>query len=290
MLTAHGPVAVTHITRTPQVQTTCECSGLLGLPGMQFPASPGQSCPAGASLNCTQQTVYVNSTQTQNEILKAQNITAESVAPIQYGQPVEKDVPSEMTIDNYFIENCSSQVNTPGYQVQTAFQTSSGITISQGVTHTSSESVSVGFKFTPAFSASGRFSLTDGSSSSTATNSTSGTTITITKSGTEAVQPNTALMIQLEVWPMRYTVPFTTSVTINGALSNGQNLSDLFSSAQLTFPIAGTLTADNSSDGAVVPFNPPFDKSKCPTAAIGATFATSGHFIPDQGTRLLRLK
>jgi hypothetical protein len=97
-------------------------------------------------------------------------------------------------------------------------------------------------------------------------------------------------MIQLQTWPLHYTVSFSTSVIVDGPLNANdrglQHVSDVLSESQRTFPVVGTIQADNASDGKLVFYDVTFDPSQCPA---GAGVRSVLNFMPARGSNL-RLK
>jgi hypothetical protein len=93
-------------------------------------------------------------------------------------------------------------------------------------------------------------------------------------------------MIELQTWPVHYTVPFDAVATIDADLSANdkgyKRLSDILNETQRTFPISGTLEAEDASSGALVFYDLPYDQSKCP--AVSAPVFTS--FTPTKKTKL----
>jgi hypothetical protein len=168
----------------------------------------------------------------------------------------------------------------------------------QSVTHAQGASVNVGFKFGPVFSAGGSVSVNDGTTQSTTTTTSGGNTVTTTRSGSQSVPSKKFLLIQLETWPVYYTVSFRTSVTVDGALSDNdkgyRHLSDIFSEAERTFSVSGVITADDASSGVLAFYDVPYDATKCsaPTdreerhSANGSRLILVPEFVPDPTTKL----
>jgi hypothetical protein len=95
-------------------------------------------------------------------------------------------------------------------------------------------------------------------------------------------------MIELQTWPVQLTVPFSATAMIDADLSRNdkgyQHLSDILNEAERTFPIAGTLEAEDASSGTLVFYDLPYDPSRCPSGS-GSAAGISG-FKPDKKTKL----
>jgi hypothetical protein len=103
----------------------------------------------------------------------------------------------------------------------------------------------------------------------------SSNTVTQTRSGSQSVPAHTFLVIELQTWPVHLTVPFQTNVVIDADLIPNDkgfaHLSNILDEGKRTFPISGTIEADDASSGQLVFFNEPYDSTKCPQAGRLAT-------------------
>jgi hypothetical protein len=125
----------------------------------------------------------------------------------------------------------------------------------------------------------GTFSLTAGvTMTSTATNSTttmaSKQETVLRQHGLAAqLKPQTAWAIGIETWPVKYSTTFHATVTVDGDVSPNDRgitqLSQIFSAAQRTFAVTGTIGFTDAADGQGFDWDVPFDASKCPSAASG---------------------
>ena len=210
LLTAYGPVPATNIVNVSHTQNVCRFDG------------PVHCRPHGGECDPTQEchneTTVTPQPQTNNSVLTATSITITRSDPVTYGAATETELPKELIVANFLAENCTPNSATPAFTLSTTFQTTSSISLSTSVTHASNSSLNVGFKFGEALSVGGSVSYTDGTTSSNTIISGGGTTVQTTRSGSQAVPANTFLMIQLQTWPVQYTVPFSTTVTVDGTV------------------------------------------------------------------------
>jgi Aerolysin toxin len=272
-LNQFGPVPVTSTVQTPTQQQACR---------MQ------RAGPDGVMIQvCNTVTVMVSSQVTNSSILQASNIRVATTNPIVYGTPVSQEIPSQMTVDDYLARNCTSTPATPTFTVSTAFQRTASISLSQTISHTTTVGVSVKAGF-GGFGASGSLSFADGSASATVDASGTSTTVTTTRTGSQAVPADTFLDIELQTWPVHYTVPFNTTAIVDADLSANDKgytlLSDILDQAHRTFPVSGTIEANDASSGNLVFYDLPFQQSLCPSASN----QTQGlaHYRPATNTKL----
>jgi hypothetical protein len=161
------------------------------------------------------------------------------------------------------------------------------VALSHSITHTSGGGISVSASFA-GFGATGNISFSDGSTTGTVTTDGTQATVQETRQAAQAVPAHTFLMIELRTWPVQLTVPFNATATIDADLSRNdkgyQHLSDILSEADRTFPISGTLEADDASSGTLVFYDLPYDSSQCPDGS-GASPGIP-NFKPNKKTKL----
>jgi hypothetical protein len=267
-LTAFGPVPHTVVTVTSTQVTLCPIVGI-----------------------CGPFTVNQTSTTVTNSVLTASGIEVVKSASVTWGTPTQTELPQSVTVSDYVARNCTATPATPTFSVSTAFQTSASVALANSISHSVTKGISFTSKFSDAFSATASLSFTDGTSSTT-TDTTGNTSIVTTqRSGSQAVPAQTFLVIELQTWPVHYSITFNTTATIDADLSANdkgyKRLSDILSETQRTFPISGTLQADNASSGVLVFYNIPFDASKCPSAPTSVKFSK---LTLEQGTKLVKVK
>ena len=273
-LTAYGALPVTTTIQIPRTVHVCRTIGPIG--------ESHQSHQV-----CQDQTVYDPKTTTTNTVVTASNIRVIKSGELTYGATSSHELPDHLIVGDYLARNCTADPATPTFTVTTIFQRTASVALSHSISHTISAGMSVSAKFA-GFGATGNISFTDGSTSGNVT--TDGSTISVqeTRTGSQAVPPHTLLMIELQTWPVQLTVPFSATATIDADLSRNdkgyQHLSDILNEAERTFPISGTLEADDASSGTLVFDDLAYDPSRCPDGSNTAGGIPA--FKPDNKTKL----
>jgi hypothetical protein len=272
-LSAYGPVPVTRVIQVPRKETQCHGGGREG------------------ERICGDVTVYEGKPQTTNELMHAANIRIVKSGDLQFGTQTKHELPDHLTVDDFLARNCTPNPASPSFTVSTSFQRTASVAISKSVTHTMTYGMNVSAKLSDVFTVGGNLTIADSGTSGTVNTTGSSSTVTQTRSGTQAVPANTFLVIELRTWPVQYTVPFSTTVTVDADLSANdrgyQHLSDIINEKIRTFTIAGTIEAADASKGDLVFFNIPFDKTKCPTPNAVSTVP---HFKTPLGTKLMQMR
>jgi hypothetical protein len=253
LLTSYGPVAVTRMVSVPKQQIVCE------------------EIQPDHLVNCHPVTVYVSEAQTTNEVLTASNIHISSNSAPNWGPGTTTEFPLEIQVESFFAQVCAdaSTSATVTETLQHQFSRSSSMQISQSVMTSQSAQLSFDTEDILPFKVGAQ--VTVGQQETTGVTKIDTTQDTVMRqvqlSTSPPIPPGKAEILQLQVWPVKTTLPFTMTVTVDGDLSSNNNgfkhLSDMFSAAQRTFSIAGTLEATDASMGAGILYSAPYDESKC---------------------------
>ena len=253
-LTTYGPVPVTITTQTPREITVCHSEDV-----------PGSD---RRRIVCPTKTVYDAKTSTSNEILKASNIRIIKADPVTFGEKTITELPEHMTVDDNIAKNCSTQPSSQTFSVSTAIQRTASLAINKSVTNTLTYGFSASGGIKDVFTVGANISIAEQKTEGTVNTTGTNMTATKTRSGTQTLQPHTFLVIELQVWPVHYTIPFSTNVIVDADLSPNdaklQHLSDVMSEGDRTFPIAGSLEAEDSPSGELVFYDMTYDASQCP--------------------------
>jgi hypothetical protein len=242
LLNKYGKVPYTHLVPHPTRMTSCQ--------------GPGAASPP----ICVSFVVSVNKLQTDQVILTPSNIKIISAAPVTMGPLTTTSLPTEPVVDLQEFVNCASVTNNQGINLAVAFTRSTSLQISHSVTNTASYSTNFGIKVS-VFSFGG--SLTFGNSATDGQIDTKGTQMTVTRTSTMNVTlaQNQSVAAKLEVWPVVYTQDFQTTVTIDADLSPNDkfhHLSEIYPDpASRTFPVGGTITITDGSNGVSQTYNDP---------------------------------
>jgi hypothetical protein len=93
---------------------------------------------------------------------------------------------------------------------------------------------------------------------------------TVTRTHTQSVTVGTGgvSVVQLRVWPIRYTAPFSTTVVVDADVSQNdkgfKSLSDVIPDPSArTLKVNGIVQADDASEGEVIEMAAPYDSSRC---------------------------
>jgi hypothetical protein len=247
----YGAVPLTTTVQVPRETTVCQVWG--PPPHMQPP--------------CFKRVVYDTKSSMQNVILIASNIRVIKSGVIEYGIMQSHDLPDHIIPGDNLAENCSAETNQQEYTVTTTFQRTASVALSQSIIHSATYGGSVGATISEVFKVGANVSFTDGNTTTTIDTSDKSYLVTTIRSGTQTLPPKSFELIELETWPVQYTVPFTTTVTIDGDLSPNdkhlQHISDVLGEPQRTFSIAGTVEAQDASSGVLKFFDVSYNASKC---------------------------
>jgi len=267
-LNAIGPIPITTVVAVPRNVEHCS-AGKLHEP------------------DCVTETVYDQKRQVTNQILTASNVRVVKSDPLKFDPAVRTELPSVVSVNDSLVQNCTANPVTHQVSLQLAFQRSESIQFTEQVTHTLSVGLNFDLSITPIFKVGG--SITIGESHMTGEVKTSGETDTTTVSRTEtvSVNPQTSTVAELRVWPVHYSIPFHTVVTVDADLSQNDKsyhrLSDILDESKRTFPISGSVDANESSDGSAIFYNIPYDPSSCPNATV---VVTKANYAPKRLTRI----
>jgi|SRR5689334_2739745 len=207
-------------------------------------------------------------TTTQHKLV-ASNIRAVVVAPITFGQlQPPKELPDHMLADSAIANNCASIPTQFSFSLSKAFQQSASVTLTNSVSHAVGGQGSFGLKLSDTFSIGGSVSTTTTTTVATASATSTQTTITQADTVTVSVPPRTAIVEQLEVFPVEFVLPFKTTVIVEADLSPANDkrlvlLSQILPESARTFEISGTVTADTASTARLVAFDTAFDPAAC---------------------------
>jgi hypothetical protein len=193
-----------------------------------------------------------------------------------------------MTVQDALIQDCSAKVPlTQSITLSEAFQRSQSIALNHSIQNTESFSLNFGVS-------SGIYkmdaTLTFGTSETAGTVKTDTDTATTTRaqSGSTTLQPGTAEVGELRIWPVQYTEPFHTTVVVDADLSNNDkgyhHLSDILDGPSRTFDITGHIEADDASIGQLVFYDSPYDPSICGSKKA----VLQQNYVPKDGSKLTR--
>jgi hypothetical protein len=271
-LGAFGPVPVTTVIQKPRQETVWYDEPIITHPLIE-----------GATRRISHViTVYDSVPVTSSLILSAANIQIVKSDPVSFGPSVRTELPDKVIVKDQAVQNCSKVVQLQQQvSLSQSFQRTEGIQFSQSITHTLNKTLSFDFGITSAFKVGGQIMIGESSTSGQVQTAQDSETTQISESGTVTIPTNSALMVELRVWPVHYTIPFRTTVTVDADLSKNDRgyykLSDILDVTNRTFQITGTIEANDSSDGKLVAYDMPYDPSQC-----GGTDAPSliKNFIP----------
>jgi hypothetical protein len=269
-LAAHGPVSVTRTISVPR--TELRCTSFLRhfnnqvLQTVSLQKEPGPKGPDPRT-HCSKVTVFDQVKQTTQEVLTVSNIRVTSNDEISFEQRQPTNLTDRLIVQEALVQDCTSFPATQTVTLSQAFQRSSSIAFSKTVANSASSQISFSLKLSDAFTIGGNIQI--GSTTTTGTVNTSGTqdTVTRTQTGAITLQPKTAVLAQLQMFPVNFVVPFHTTVTVDADLSpndlGDHLLSDLLGKNARTFPISGTIEANDASAGILIFSDIQFDPTKC---------------------------
>ena len=216
---------------------------------------------------CSKVTVFDQVKQTTQEVLTASSIRVTSSDEISFEQRQQTSLTDRLIVQEALVQDCASFLATQTVTLSQAFQRSSSIAFSKSVANSTSSQINFSLKLSDAFTVGGNVQI--GSTTTTGTVNTSGTqdTVTRTQTGTITLQPKTAVLAQLEMFPINFVVPFHTTVTVDADLSSNDLgdhlLSELLGKDDRTFPISGSIEASDASAGTLIFSDIQFDPAKC---------------------------
>jgi hypothetical protein len=226
-----------------------------------------EACREVCRVVCRKEVQIVNVPQTTQEVLTASNIRIIKNDPVAFDAVTQAGLPDKLFVQGSSYVNCSSQTVTQQISLQVSFQRSAGIQVSQSVTNT--QTYTLGAKFTPVTGLDINASVAIGKSATNGTVDTSSWQQTATRGAqTQATMAaKTALYARIAAWPLVYTVPFHTTVLVDADISQNDKgyskLSDLVDTTKRTFPLKGTMTFTDASDGQITVYDKQFDSSMC---------------------------
>lgn len=258
LLKDFGPVPVTTVTAT-QVR---QCHWIYHRPrqdGMQDPPTCDPYLAPGPSQS-----------QTQTKLLDASNIRIIAVQPISWGAMTTTNLPNQVYADRAWGQACTTSPGplTAGYSLQVSVGRTSTVQLSKSVSQ--SQTTSANFEVAPLkeFKVGGQFSFGTQATVASVDIDATQRTVTYTHNDNWSVPPGKAAVVQIRAWTVQYTMPFSTTVIIDADLSANDkglmHLSDIVPDpAKRTFPVAGTVTADDASAAHYVEYGVPYDPSQC---------------------------
>ncbi len=256
-LANYGPVPVTVLKQIPHTQTVC---------GPPMPRGPDHI----PYQHCVQQTYYTSQSNTEKKPLVASNITILNVEPLSWGTIIATQLPDEVYADSAWGQACENSPGplTAGYNLTVSVSRTATIQLSKSVTHTQSQSVNFGVSAFKIFRIGGQLSFGEQVTEGRVDIDSNQKTVTYSHSDNWSVPPGKAAVVQLKAWAIRYTIPFTTTVTIDADLSANdlgfKHLSDVLKEpAKRTFSIAGTIETTDASEAHYVEYGAPYDPSQC---------------------------
>jgi len=289
-LKTFGPVPITTTAQVPRTQQVCDYKE----PPSHGPGRSGSTAVAASLVNCHSETVYDPKTQTVNQLLTASNIRVVQSAPISWGQITNTDLPNLVFPDTSMAQNCqnASAPLTFGYSLSVAYTRQSAIQISQSVTHTQNFTASFDTGSLLPFKVGAQVSVGGQTTNGTTTVETTQQTVTRTHNDSVQVPIGAVSVVQMRVWPIQYTLPFITSVTVDADLSPNDKglklLSDILPDpVSRTFVVSGTLSANDASAGQTVGMTAPYNPSLCTSTQ---TSYIGPHFVPSSKMKLTRMQ
>lgn len=270
-LAAHGPVSITRIISVPRTERRCSLSfRRLNNQVVQTVAFQ-KGDPGGGRdrdrLHCSDVTVFDQVKQTTKEVLTASNIRITSSDEISFEQPQQTSLTDHLIVQEALVQDCASVPATQTVTLSQAFQRSSSIAFSKTVANSTSNQINFSLKLSDSFSMGGNIQIGSTTTTGTVTNSGTQDMVTRTQTGAVTLQPKTAVLAQLEMFPVNFVIPFHTTVTIDADLSpndlGDHLLSGILGKDARTFPISGTIEANDASAGTLIFSDIQFDWAKC---------------------------
>jgi len=255
LLASYGSVAVT--TTVMQPKTTTVCTDL----------SEGTFSHRTVCNTVTQNVPVQVTTQAP---IHATGISIISVDPITFGKSVVTAFPDQFIAIGEDELNCGPSTATFTVSLQQQVTHTESVAISNTIVHASTKSVGLSVPLAGVATLSGTLQIQDQSTSGTVNTDQTAISNTRTGSGTTPVPAQSDIVGELRTWPVRYTIPFHTTATIDASLSANDKglttLSQIASLADRTFPIDGSIDATEASEGTIVFYSAPFNASACPAS------------------------
>ena len=208
-----------------------------------------------------------------------------------FGQPAQTAFPDQMTAWDIEQINCGNGSATATVNFAETVQHSSSVGLTHSVTNSTQFSVSFS---TGSLGGVGGPSVTAGMSfGSSDTNATATTDLTSVSDARGAQASYTlptqgAIVGMFEVWPINFSLPFSMTVAVDGDLSPNDKgyatLAQIFTPAQRTVSVTGTIQVTEASQGQVVWYTPP-DFSPVTTCA-GQTGILKVPYTPPAGATI----
>jgi hypothetical protein len=215
--------------------------------------------------------VTVTTKTTTKAVLTASNIHVVTSDPVVFGAKVRTELPNDITLDATTSRNFSDTPINNTFSLVASVQRTTSLTLTHQVTNTLGGDINFDCPILPDMKVGGRLSFGTTTMNSEARLLGSSDTVTRTRQQSVSVPPHTSLVEELEVWAVHYDVPFTTNVVVDADLSvndnNWAHLSDALSDkAKRTFLIAGTISANDATDGVMAQYVAPDDQKQCGSA------------------------
>jgi hypothetical protein len=278
MLNGFGPVPVTTMISIPHQEQVCHrttCSG-----------RRGGEC--GDDI-CHAETRYTSQPKTTSQVLSASNIRPIKVGDITWGTLTQTQIPDKIYVDNSETENCSGAANplTHSSTLTVQFARTATTQLQHSVTHIQGQQIGLDSGGLLPFKVSAQLSFSQQTLSSTTTIDSTQQTVTRAHTQSVTVPAGSHTIVQLRVWPVRYTLPFSTTIIIDSDVSPNdkgyKTLADIFPDpATRTFSITGIVQADDASEGDVVQMSAPYDPALCQQA----TSHVADHVVPSKKLKL----
>lgn len=261
LVAANGSVPYTHLVPATVIRTVCHDS-VRGPNGLRVILED----PI-----CVKQPVTINVPQTDKIVPTVSNIRIVSTSEPHVDPFVRTELPDQVTASQQEFINCSDAASQQAVNLSISFQRSTSASLSSSVTNSSSKTIQVSAG-PPWLKVSGSYTV--GTSQTTGTVDMMGNTVTIqrTSSATVTLTKGVAVLAEIEVWPAIYTQTFHTTVVVDADLSTNDkfpHLSDMFPDVTTrSFPINGTITITDATDGKTAQFNDPTSTCSADDAGI----------------------
>ena len=227
--------------------------------------------PGGAADHdhCHARTVRVQHSRIDQQVLTASNLEIVSNDQPQFGTIVRKDFPQVLVATRTENLNCSGVPGVSNISLSLQVTRSFNTTTTRSVTKVRTKSVGWGVTL-GSFNVNSRLDFSNQATSATAQSDGTALSYTISRSGTVQMPPRTRTVSTLSSYRVETSLPFTLRVTVDGDLSDNEagkrHLSDLLTAAERTFPVTGTIVAEDSSEGRLTLQDAPFNTGMCGAA------------------------
>ena len=215
-------------------------------------------------------TVFTPTPQTTSLVLTASNIRVVASSEFSFGAVTRTELPDHLIVQDSLAVNKSSVPASTTVTLSEQFQRTQNVQIQQSVTHTSQESLNLGFKFSEVFSVGGQVTIGQSTTDGNVVATGSSDTVTRSQTSNVTVQPHTAEMAEIQMWPVNFEVAFTATVTVDADLSKNDKgytmLSQIVDAPRRTFAVSGKITAVDASESRLVWFDIPYDPNLTPAS------------------------